>query len=357
MIREISSKEACIVELIKESDFRKELKSNPCAGYLFFGDEDYLKSHAMKQAREMICPDPTFAFFNEIHLDAMDFDAQKLIDALMPLPMMAEKKLVIVSGLNFNSMKPNEVDDLCDALSVLQDYDYNMLIVSVAADHLNAGMLPKRPSALLKRLAEYLTPVQFDRCSTAKLAAWVQKHFLHNGIEASPALCSLIPEYCGHSMYILANEIDKLSFYLLYHGKTVADEESMRLVCTPINEYDTYAFANAITAGRSEEALAILADYRFRRADPIRILAEMSGTICDMTVIRSMTAEGAPISEICAAFKPAWHEYRVGLYQKSLRQISEKRLRAALELCTEADRALKLSPQGYTALEQLICKF
>ena len=108
------------------------------------------------------------------------------------------------------------------------------------------------------KLGEYLTPVHFERCSTAKLAAWVQKHFLHNGIEASPALCSLIPEYCGHSMYILANEIDKLSFYLRYHGKTVADEESMRHVCTPLNEYDTYAFTNAIMAGRSEEALAIL---------------------------------------------------------------------------------------------------
>ena len=345
------------MEPIKEADFRKELKTNPRAGYLFFGDEDYLKSFAVKQARELICPDPTFAFFNEIHLDAMDFEAQKLIDALMPLPMMTEKKLVILSGLNFNSMRQNEIDDFCDALSALQDYDYNMLIVSVAADHLNAGILPKRPSPLLKRLSEYLTPVHFERCSTAKLAAWVQKHFAHNGIEASPALCSLIPEYCGHSMYILANEIDKLSFYLRYHERTVADEETMRLVCTPQNEYDTYAFTNAIMAGRTEEALAILADYRFRRADPIRILAEVAGTVCDMTTIRAMTAEGAPTSEICAAFKPAWHEYRVGLYQKSLRQISEKRLRNAMELCLEADRALKLSPQGYTALEQLICKF
>ena len=347
------------MEVIKEADFRKELKANPRAGYLFFGDEDYLKAFAVKQARELICPDPTFAFFNEIRLDAMDFEAQKLVDALMPLPMMADKKLIILSGLNFNTMKPNEVDDLCDALSALKDYDYNMLIVSVAADHLNVGRSPKSPSAIFKKLAEYLTPVQFDRCSTAKLAAWVQKHFLHNGIEAAPALCTRIPEYCGHSMYILANEIDKLSFYLRYHGKTVADEESMRLVCTPLNEYDTYAFTNAIMAGRSQEALAILADYRFRRADPIQILGEVAGTICDMLAVQAMTAQGATVSEISVALNPKKpvHDFRVGLYQQSLRQTSEKRLRAALELCVEADRALKLSPQGYTALEQFICKF
>ena len=347
------------MDLIKESDFRKELKSNPRAGYLFFGDEDYLKSFAIKHARELICPDPTFAFFNEIRLDAMDFEAQKLIDALMPLPMMADKKLVVLSGLNFNSMKPYEVDDLCDALSALQDYDYNMLIVSVAAEHLNVGRLPKSPSTILKRLSEYLTPVVFDRCSTAKLAAWVQKHFLHNGVEASSALCSLIPEYCGHSMYILANEIDKLSFYLRYHKKTVADEDTMRQICTPANEYDVYAFTNAIMAGRLEEALAILADYRFRRADPIQILGEVSNTICDMLTVKAMTTQGATVADISVALNPKKpvHEFRVGLYQQSLRQTSEKRLRAALELCVEADRALKLSPQGYTALEQLICKF
>ena len=69
------------MDLLKDSDFRKELKSAPRTGYLFFGDEDYLKSFAIKQARDVICPDPTFAFFNEIHLDAMDFEAQKLIEA------------------------------------------------------------------------------------------------------------------------------------------------------------------------------------------------------------------------------------------------------------------------------------
>ena len=30
-------------------------------------------------------------------------------------------------------------------------------------------------------------------------------------------------------------------------------------------------------------------------------------------------------------------------------------LRNALDACTVADRTLKLSPQGYTALERLIC--
>ena len=50
------------MDLLRESDFRKEIKASPRAGYLFFGDEDYLKAFAVKSARDAICPDPSFAF-------------------------------------------------------------------------------------------------------------------------------------------------------------------------------------------------------------------------------------------------------------------------------------------------------
>lgn len=341
------------MELLKESDFRKELKARPRAGYLLFGEEDYLKSFAVNQAREILCPDPTFAFFNEIKLDAVDFEPPRLLEALMPLPMMAERKLVTLVGLNFNTMRPGELDALCDVLNVLPEYDYNVLIVTVAADCINPGYLPKRPSPVLAKLGEYLTPVQFERCTTAKLVGWIQKHFSHNGVDADPAFCAQFAEYCGHSMFILANEIDKLSFYLLSHGKTQADQNAMQLVCTPANEYDTFAFTNAIMEGKTDAALSILADYRFRRVDPLMILGDVTRVICDMIAVRAMSVEGISQAEIATTLK--LHEFKVGLYQKSLRGTSEQRLQRALDACSAADRSLKLSPTGYAPLEQLIC--
>lgn len=341
------------MNLIKEADYRKEIKASPRAGYLFFGDEDYLKTFAIRHARDTLCPDPTFAFFNEMRLDAVDFTPDKLLDALMPMPMMADRKLITVHGLNFNTIRPNELDALCDVLAQLPNYDYNVLIISVAADCLDAGYLPKRPSAVLSKLGEHLTPVQFERCTTAKLAAWIQKHFAHNGVQASPEFCTAMPDYCGHSMYILANEIDKLSYYTLSHGLTEATDANMRLVCTPAEEYDAFAFTNAIMEGKQDAALAILADYRFRRVEPLMILGDVTRVICDMISVRAMVSDGTPAAEIASVLK--LHEFKVSLYQKSLRNTSEKRLHRALEACTAADTSLKLSPQGYTALERLIC--
>lgn len=340
-------------EIIKEADFRRELKGAPRTGYLFFGDEDYLKSFALKLARETLCPDPSFSFFNDIRLDAVGFEPSKLVDALMPAPMMEDRKIVTLTGLNFNTMRASELEELSDAIALLDEYDYNTLIVTAAADCLNPGILPKRPSPTLQKLSEHLTPVQFDKCSTQKLAAWVQKHFSHNGVEADPAFCTAFPEYCGHSMYILASEIDKLSYYVLSHERTSVTREDMLLVCTPAAEYDAFAFTNAIMEGKSEAALAILADYRFRRVDPLIILGDVSRVICDMLAVSAMCNEGATNAQIASVLK--LHEFKVGLYRKSIAAFDPARLSRALDACLDADRLLKLSPAGYAPLEQLIC--
>lgn len=342
------------MELIKEADFRKEIKTSPRMGYLFFGEEDYLKAFAVKSAREALCPDPTFSFFNEMKLDAMDFTPDKLLDALMPLPMMADRKLIVLNGLNFNTMRASEIDELCDVLAALGEYDYNVLILNVAADCLDLGYFPKKPSTAYTKLAEYLVPVQFERCTSAKLAAWIQKHFAHRGVEVSPALCTAMSDYCGHSMFILANEIDKLSYYTLSKGAHVATEEDMRLVCTPANEYDAFAFTNAIMDGRHDVALGILADYRMRRIDPIAVLAEVTSVICNLMLVRAMTAEGATAADIASVTKLR-NEFKVKLYQRSLRNTTEKRLRRALDACNLADASLKQSGKGYPPLERLIC--
>ena len=161
---------------IKEADFRKQIKTEPAQGYLFYGEEDYMKKFALDTAISAISPDPTFAFFNEIRLDSFSYSPDALIDALMPAPMMADRKLVILSGLDFTAMKQSEIDGLCKALELLPEYDYNTLIITTSADRFDAGRSPKKPSAVLKKLSEHLIPVVFDKNSPARLSSWVAKH-------------------------------------------------------------------------------------------------------------------------------------------------------------------------------------
>ena len=341
------------MEIMKEEGFRKQLRSGLSGGYLFFGEEDYLKAFSLKAARDAVCEDKSFEIFNDMKIDALDYSAPALLDALMPFPMMSEKKIVTVNGICPDSMKPSEIDDLCDALTALSEYDYNVLIISVPAGGLDAGNLHKKPSALLTRLSKYLTPVLFEPISPSRLVSWVGKHFAHNGVEVSPEVCSFIIDYCGASMFTLAAETDKLAYYVLQSGRKNVTVEDVKNVAAAEISADTFALANAILDAKYDAALDALSVMKFHRIEPVIILSEVSKVICDLVLIKAMMEDGKSSFEISSTFK--MNEYKVKKYMSGAAGKSMKKLKRTIELCSEADVALKLSPQGYTVIEKLIC--
>ncbi len=345
--------------LIKEADFRRELKSGPTGGYLFFGEEDYMKAAAIRMARQSVTEhDPAMAPFNDIRMEGLDFTPGALLDAMTVPPMGGEedggRKIITVTGLNLGSMKSAEMDTLTEALEALSDYPYNLLILSVGADAMDYGNLPKKPSALLTALSEYLTPVYFERNTPAKLAGWVQKHYAAEGVKASPELCRFTIEYCGRQMYTLASEIDKVAFYVRAKGRDTATETDVRAAAIPTMEYDAFAFTNAITERRRADALDILADLKLRRVDPLYILSEVSRVVGNLYAVRAMADAGQTPAEISSAL--GIHEYRVSLFLKQMRSIDPERLRRTLAATGDADLALKRSSSdGYGVIERIIC--
>lgn len=342
------------MQIMTEDELRRSLASAPPrSGYLFFGDEDYTKLHAIGRLRDAICPDDMAAVFNDIRMAALDFTAARLLDALEPPPMMGERKLIVVSGLDIGAMRQDELGALCDALATLKDYDYNTVVLSIPAGGIDEGRLPSRPSAVLTRLGEYLTPVRFNRITPARLCGWVGKHFEHNGVSAAPELCARVVDYCGTSMFTLAGEIQKMSFYVLADGRSSLTAADIAAAAVPDRSYDAFAFANAVTAGDKQRALGILGEMKRQRIEPTIIMGDISRVFCDMLTIRRLSDEGLRAPAIAQATHI--HEYRVGLYLNGVQAIKAEALQAIVTRCTEADVAVKLGGRGYEPIERLIC--
>ena len=213
--------------------------------------------------------------------------------------------------------------------------------------------MPKYPSALLKRLGEYLTLVRFETVSGARLVSWVGKHFEHNGAQASAEVCSFLINYAGKSMYTLSNETEKLSYYVLQNGRNTVTKEDVLNVSIAEITTDAFTLANAILDGRSEDAINALAVMKFRRVDPIVLLSEVSRVICDLVSIKALMDEGCSVSEIAMLFK--MNEYKVKVYAQGAAGKTMPKLKEAVALCSEADISIKMSSQGYIAIEKLIC--
>ena len=340
-------------EIISAADFRRQIKKSVSRGYLFFGEEDYMKAHSLRLLRSTVCGEDSAGSLNNIRLTPLEYSPQKLAEAIPTLPIFGERKLIEISGLNFKELRAADLDALLSVLPMLDEYDYNTLVITVPDGGIDAGRPPRKPSAIISSLAEYLTPVYFDRSTPSQLADWTEKHFSHNGVTAPAEVCSKMIEYCGRDMYTLAGEIDKVSYYVLAAGRREVTADDIVKAAIPDSDYDAFAFANALIAGDRPRALAILSLMKERKIEPVMIMSEVSRVFCDMAAVRALAAEGCRAREIALGLK--MHEYRAGLYLSAVASASAQTLSRLIALAAEADASIKLSPRGYSAIEFLIC--
>lgn len=340
-------------EIMTEAAFRKQIGKTAGHAYLLYGEEDYLKSHAVRAVREDICPEEAFAVFNDVTIDVADFTAEGFINAMSAPPMMTEGKLILLRGLDFTAMRAEEIEEFCEMLSLLSEYDYNTVLVYVAAGLIDEGY-GKKPSGAIKKLAEVAVPVKFESPSDAKLGAWVGKHFAHHGVSASPADCTFLISYVGHSMFVLAEEIEKLACYAKAHGRANVTAEDIRFVAVPQLTADAFAFSNALLAGNYRAALDALAVMKFQGVEPVVVMGELSRTLCDMQGVKLLMDAGRTVADVMSVLKIK-NEWKAGNYCRAVSRISAARLSRAVELCTVADMQVKRSYGDYSPIEKLIC--
>ena len=139
----------------------------------------------------------------------------------------------------------------------------------------------------------------------------------------------------------------------MQNNRTAITAEDVENVACSVLTSDAYALANAILDCRYADAIDALNVMKFRRIDPIFVMPEVSRVICDLFTIKVLQDEGHNISEISRILR--MNEYKLKIYANVTAAKSRESFERALLLCSEADLGLKLSPQGYSSIEKLIC--
>jgi DNA polymerase-3 subunit delta len=335
-----------------EAEFRKAVK-NLGGAFFFFGDEDYLKQNAIAVAKKTLFSDEGAAAFDMISIDRTAFSPDSLAAALAPPPMLSERKLIVLS-LTLSDLRAAEQNELFDLLETVGtgNEETNLLIINMSADGFDAGTA-KRPSAIYKKLAAVATPVRFDRINPARLASWVARHYTSRGVSASDRVCEATVRHCGTDMFRLSSEVDKISYFVLAHGKNEVTAEDIAAAASSSEEFDSFAFANAITARQYETALRVLAVMKAEKVEPVRIMADLIRVICDMQAVFVCRKAGMAQNEIASV--TGINPYVLGRYLTAIEGMTAERLSTALAACREADAALKGYAKDYIPIERLVC--
>lgn len=332
-----------------DTEYKSRLASGSGGAFLFFGDEDYLRRHWLLQTRKTYIPEGNF--FDHIVLNGNDA-VSRLADAISQPPFMADKKLIELHEVNYSSLSDEDLETLVECAREVKAQGDAVFILVTLPPEIDVGTLPKKPSSIYKKLTEEFEPVDFERVTAGKLSAWAGRHFAHEKIIAEPLQLDLLVERCGSSMTTLAGEIDKLCAYIKSNGKERLTKEDILFVSCQNVENDTFALSNALLARNKEAAFEALREMKINHVEPIVAVAGITRAYCELAEVMKYAECGLSKAEISS--KMTMHSYKVGLCLDAICRWGEDRVHRAIDLCVEADEAVKFVRRDYAAAEYLL---
>ncbi len=324
----------------------------PAGGYLFYGDEDYLKNHTLEKVRQTLFPAEGMMDFNRYLFTGENYTPADLAEAMLAPAMMTDKKLIEVHLTDGDKLKEKERTALTEALEGLKNTVDTVCILVFPAEAIDPGT-PKRPAAFFKSLTKVLTPIAFPLQTDAKLLKWMSRHLAGYGVTLLPSVGQQILASCGRSMMRLSGELAKAGAYAASHNMTELTIEAAMQVITTTPEDDAFRLANCLLEGNKVAAYETLALRIRRKEEPILLLAQITRVYMDLAAAAAFREDGRDKRDFAQTMK--MHEYKAGLYYKAAAGATAAWFTAALDKCLETDYAMKTSgSDGYQLLERLV---
>lgn len=331
---------------LDEEGLKKALKNEPAGAYLLYGAESYLTGqYAHILARHAVEDEDDV--FNCQWLDGQTVTAEQVEAAAMAMPMMADRKCVLVrdmdAGAAENSTLPALVENLPDTCVLV------FWQITAAPDK------RKGWTALQKAVEQHGTVVCFDRGTAGDVARRLVNGAKRRGCTLTMDNAYKLVEQAGNDLHLLTGELDKLS--ALADGGEIT-REMIDTAGTKNLESRVFDLSKAILQKQTARAMTILDQLFAQREEPVAILGAMSTAYADLYRAKAASAAGMSADQMAAAFAGyKGKEFRLRNAMRDASRLSVTALREALDILAETDTALKMSGgDGRVRLEQTVCR-
>lgn len=299
--------------------------------WLLVGEEDFLKEKAIKKVEETLLS-PENKEFNYHPYQAGEVKPETVIVSLTTLPFLAEKRLVVVRGIEAWNEKEKETI----AGYLRKPSPFASLLLTVKKTF--------RGDILEKEIQKVGVVVNFKISFEREVLSWIEKRFAEEGKRISSSGVQLLVELNGSRLSDLNNEIEKICFFS--GERKDIDGDTILYVSTGMRDYQINDFLQGLFEGSKGEALKILEHLFTMGMDPFWILNRISQRIRDYICLSS--GSGAP-----ERLKiPRFVQERI---LRQAKQLDKRIFSKLLEHCLEAGFKIKTgqrTPQ--LALEELI---
>jgi len=318
---------------------------------VLFGDDSFTRDEEVRRLKQARRAEPG-GEYNLDELQAEEVDLPRLRAICATVPFLAERRLVLVHNLLSGLLAPVDKKGKVAGKSAATATN------GEAPPEVLKGILAELPATttlvlvegrLDRRRVEPLLPrgrarlVEFPRPRNEELESWIRQRAAHKGLRLSDeAIGALRDDAVRLFEYLRAADLARLDAELeklaAYADGQVLDTEQVRLLAT-LHEENVFALLDAVTEGRSGEALARLRGMLERGVRVDGLLPQLAAHVRRLLVAQETASRRLSPDEVARDFEVSpWLLRRL---QPLARQLSARQLDAACERLLEADRAIK----------------
>lgn len=209
-------------------------------------------------------------------------------------------------------------------------------------------------SPLLKAAEAYGKVIQCTLPKGAALETWISRRATSLGVKISSEATTLLANFIGNQLRLLANELDKLATYA-GTGATITAED-VRQLSAQVQEARIFDLTDALAQRNRKQALDLLHDLLADGEPPLKLISTITSQVRSLLLVKELADDGLRIPQIVSATGMAPF-----VAEKALRQIgkfSPAQLERAYRQLLATDAALKrsrLTPD--MALDLLVVNF
>ncbi|MCI8442317.1 MAG: DNA polymerase III subunit delta [Provencibacterium sp.] len=337
------------MNLSDEKSLQLALKEGKlCSPVFIYGNEEYLKKAYLDKILGKR-PQGGLSAFNDIRMDFALLEPQKLADALLSPPMMADYKTVLVFDVVPKEISAELFKELEGLFKQLYD-DCRAVFLekSGAVD----DKRDEKSKKLIKLFDKYGTVIQLRERTETDLLKLLRQRAEKAGCTLTPSAQKLLLARCGREMAALYSELDKLCAYR--PGGEISEADVGTLVVRQAEDH-IFQLSRAVLRGNYEQAMQILQDLLVLRIPQETIVGTLAQCYIDLYRARAASAAGIGVARAAEDFGYGRRTFALENALRDQRGLSEQYICYALDILSDADLRLKsTSNDAQTVLQSAV---
>jgi len=294
--------------------------------YIIFGDDNYRCHEALVKIKEEL-GNPDIISVNTTVLDGRKLTSKELSEVCDVVPFMSATRLVIVEGL----LKRFQGGDRQSRLKgngnghddILKDWQPDLDVR--ASNPMLKVLLPAADKSL-----------ELNEIKGRELAEWIRSYAAQHGGKITAPAVSLLVNYIGGDLWLMAGEIDKLITYC--SGREIT-ENDVKEITSYAREDNIFDLVDSVLEGRIREAQHMLHRMLKYGTAPQQILAMIERQLMIILRVKDI-GTGMPVQDIKEhlGLQP---RYPLDKTMKQAGGFTIARLRRAFHSLLDTDVAIK----------------